>query len=401
MSLLFCHDHRFIVGPDGAVYSRGQYSREIVRRYERAFGTMTIAGRVMPAPQPFEAIRLNRVFDDGSRFLPVADLSSAKALLAGDAAVRGQLEGAMAEVDAVIVRLPSEVGLLAGNVARRQGKPLVTEVVACVHDGLTSHGGLKARAYAPLARRRMRRAVAASDWTLYVTEHFLQRRYPSRGEQVSVSNVQLPPPDAGVLRRRLDRPAQEPPAFGMVAAMFHNEKRVDVAIRAAAIAVEGGGDLRLEIVGPGDTGELEALAASLGVADRVRFLGALPHGAPLFDFLDRVDVYVQTSFQEGLPRGLIEAMSRALPALASDAGGTAELLPGEWLHPPGDAARLAGQMLGLRDPARRVALAEANLTRAGDFAADQLDARRAAFWQRFAVANGLESSPLQSSRAEP
>jgi glycosyltransferase involved in cell wall biosynthesis len=401
VSLLFCHDHRFIVGPDRAVYSRGQYSKDIVARYERAFGTMVIAGRVMPAPEPFDATRLNRVLDDSSRFLPIADLSSARTLLVGDAAVRRQLEQAMAEVDAVVVRLPSEVGLLAGDIARRERKPLVTEVVACVHDGLTSHGGSKARAYAPLARHRMRRAVAASDWTLYVTERFLQGRYPSRGEQVSVSNVQLPPPDAGVLSRRLDRPGQGPLVFGMVAAMFHNEKRVDVAIRAAAIAVEQGADLRLEIVGPGDAGELEALAASLGIAGRVRFLGALPHGAPLFEFLDGADVYVQTSFQEGLPRGLIEAMSRAMPALASDAGGTGELLAGEWLHSPGDEARLAAQMLGLRDPARRVALAEENLTRAGDFAADKLDARRAAFWKRFAVAHGLESLPLESSRARP
>jgi glycosyltransferase involved in cell wall biosynthesis len=398
VSVLFCHDHRFVVGPDEALYSRGQYSEAIVSRYERAFGKMFIAGRTMPVPDPFDHTRLNRVFDDPSRFLPIADLSSPRALLVGDAKARRRLEQAVAEVDAVVVRLPSEVGLLAGDVARRQGKPLATEVVACVHDGLMSHGGLKARAYAPFARRRMRRAVARSDWTLYVTEGFLQQRYPSRGQEVSVSNVQLPPREGALWAQRLERIHEGPLVLGMVAAMFHNEKRVDVAIQALSRAAQTGADLRLEVVGPGDTTELEMLATSSGVADRVQFLGPLPHGEPLFSFLDGVDVYVQTSFQEGLPRGLVEAMSRALPALGSDAGGTSELLPGEWLHVPGEADRLARQMLTLRDPALRARLAEENLARAADFTADKLDARREAFWRKFSATHGIESFPAQGSQ---
>jgi glycosyltransferase involved in cell wall biosynthesis len=398
VSVLFCHDHRFIVGPDGAVYSRGQYSERIVSRYERAFGEMFIAGRTMPAPEPFDATQLNRVFDDSSRLMSIADLSSVKALLIGDAAARRQLERAMVEVDAVVVRLPSEIGLLASAVAGRHGKPVATEVVACARDGLTNHGGLKARAYAPLAMRRMRRAVAKSDWTLYVTERFLQRRYPSQGEEVSVSNVQLPPRDEALLGRRLERIDDGPLILGMVAAMFHDEKRVDVAIQALARAVQDGADLRLEVAGPGETEPLVSLAASLDIGDRVRFVGTLPHGESLFSFLDSVDVYIQTSFQEGLPRGLIEAMSRALPALASDAGGTGELLPGEWLHVPSEADKLARQMLTLRDPALRAKLAEENFARAADFTADKLDARREAFWRKFSAAHGIEPFSAQGSQ---
>jgi glycosyltransferase involved in cell wall biosynthesis len=398
VSVLFCHDHRFIVGAEGAVYSRGQYSEAIVSRYERVFGRLFIAARTMPAPDPFDRARFNRVFDDASRLLPIADLSSPRALLFGDAAARRQLEGAVADVDAVIVRLPSEIGLLAGAVARRQGKPLATEVVACVQDGLTSHGGLKARAYAPLARRRMRRAVAKSDWTLYVTERFLQHRYPSCGEEVSISNVQLPPRDETLLARRLERIHQGPLVLGMIAAMFHNEKRVDIAIEALARAVRNGTELRLEVAGPGDTEPFTSLARSLGVGDRVRFVGTLPHGEALFSFLDDVDVYVQTSFQEGLPRGLIEAMSRGLPALASDAGGTSELLTAEYLHAPGDADILARQVLRLRDPALRARLAEGNFARAADFTADKLDARRDAFWRKFSSAHGIEPSSAQGSQ---
>lgn len=394
MSILFCHDHRFVLGQDGAIYSRGQYNDALVTRYERVFGEMFIAGRTMPAPEPFEPTRYNLVFKDASRFLPISNLSGLKSLLFGDTEARRRLEDAMDRVDAVVVRLPSEVGLLASAIARKKCKPLITEVVACIRDGLMSHGGLKARLYAPLAMARMRWTVAKSHWTLYVTERFLQTRYPSHGEQVSISDVQLPPRSDEILMRRLEQigNAGRPLVFGMVAAMFHNEKRVDVAIEALAQAVQEGADIRLEIAGPGDTETLSRLAERLGVDERVKFLGVLPHGEALFSFLDRVDAYVQTSFQEGLPRALIEAMSRALPALASDAGGTNELLTRDWLHRPGNTVMLAQQMMRLRESALQVRLAEENFCRAANFMADRLDARRLAFWKNFCVAYGMYNS---------
>ena len=391
MSVLFCHDHRFIIDSDGAVFSRGQFSEAIVARYERAFGKMFIAARTMPAPQQLDRTAINLVFEDPSRFVSLPDQSSVRSLLLRDGTAQRQLEELMEGVDAVIVRLPSEIGLLAGALARQRGKPLITEVAGCVRDSLRSHGRLGARTYAPLAMWRMRRAVAMSDWTLYVTERFLQNRYPSRGERASVSNVQLPARNDELLSRRLGKigSSGRPLVFGMVAAMFHNEKRVDVAIRALAEATATRADIRLRIVGAGDTRALEAVADKMDVRDRVEFLGVLPHGERLFSFLDDVDVYVQTSFQEGLPRALIEAMSRALPALGSDAGGTNELLAREWLHPPGDTRTLARQMLRLHDPVLRSRLAEENFARAADFESHKLDARRLEFWKSFCASHGI------------
>lgn len=390
MSVLFCHDHRFLVGENGGIYSTGQYTAATVARYERIFGDLYIAGRARAISSEVNAA--NRVFADSSRFVPMNDLSNARALLTRSPAARSQLEAAMHDVDVVIVRLPSEIGLVAGAVARRLGKPLITEVVASVRDGLLSHGRPVARLYAPIAEWRMRRAVAASRWTLYVTRAFLQDRYPSSGVQVVASNVQLPAPAGEVLERRMARiaAARSPVTYGMVASIFHDEKRVDVAIRALRRVQEAGVDAALRVVGPGDPVALTALARQLGVGDSVTFPGPLPHGDPLFAFLDDVDVYVQTSFQEGLPRAMIEAMSRGLPALGSNVGGTSELLDGEWLHARGDDARLGAQMRTLSEPSRRMQPAMDNFERAAEFSADRLDGRRAAFWRRFCTAHGLE-----------
>jgi glycosyltransferase involved in cell wall biosynthesis len=393
MSVLFCHDHRFIVGADGALYSRGQFSGAIVARYERIFRELFIAARTLSVDEPADPTRYNLVADDVSRFVALPNLSSPRALLFGNPDAKRMLERAVERADAVIVRLPSEIGLLAADIADALGKPMIVEVVGCARDGLVSHGRPEARLYAPIAQRRMRRVVARSAWTLYVTSRFLQSRYPSSGDSVCASNVQLPPHDEAVLARRLDKVARDggPLVFGMVAALFHREKRVDVAIRALASAVRAGLDAELHVAGPGDTSDLAHLAADLGIESRVRFVGFIPHGDPLFSYLDGLDAYVQTSFQEGLPRGLIEAMSRALPAVGSDIGGTDELLADQWLHRPGDSATLARQMAAFADPALRAGLAAELFARAADFTPEVLDARRAAFWRRFCAANGIEA----------
>jgi glycosyltransferase involved in cell wall biosynthesis len=389
MRVLFCHDHRFVLAANGAVFSNGQYSQRLIARYESVFENVFIAARTDDGAAPVDVSRFNKVFDGSSRFVPVPSLSGFKPLLFGDPLAKRQLEAAIDEADAVIVRLPSEIGLMAGQVAKEKRKPLITEVVGCVWDALRSYGGAKAVLYAPLAYARTRRAVARSEWTLYVTERFLQARYPAKGEQAGISDVDLPSRDETALPRRLARAAGGALRFGMIAAMANKRKRVDVAIRALSVAIAQGADLHLEVVGPGDTALLRRLADDLGVGARVRFQGVVAHGEQLFNWLDTLDAYVQTSFQEGMPRALIEAMSRALPALGSDVGGTYELLPQDWLHKPGDVSMLAGQMLVLRDQELRRSLARQNFERANDFAREVLESRRQAFWNRFREAHGL------------
>ena len=51
----------------------------------------------------------------------------------------------------------------------------------------------------------------------------------------------------------------------------------------------------------------------------------------IFEWLDSIDIYVQPSRQEGMPRALIEAMSRGIPAFGAKTGGIPELLPEQYL----------------------------------------------------------------------
>jgi glycosyltransferase involved in cell wall biosynthesis len=103
----------------------------------------------------------------------------------------------------------------------------------------------------------------------------------------------------------------------------------------ALLAIAGSGPLR---------GELEGLAAHLGLERRVRFLG---FEANLRPWMQAADGFVLSSQWEGLPMGVLEAAACALPAVATDVPGTREAIENGrtgWLTPAGDAVRLGDAM---------------------------------------------------------
>ena len=144
--------------------------------------------------------------------------------------------------------------------------------------------------------------------------------------------------------------------------------------------MRAGIDVELRIIGGGDFKALLEQAEYLGVSDRVFFDGTLPSGLAVHEWLDRLDIYAQPSLTEGLPRALIEAMSRGLPATASNVGGIPELLGEEYLFRPGDAIGLAERVRDfILTPNRRIAAGRKNVETAEKYLKSVLDSRREVF----------------------
>jgi glycosyltransferase involved in cell wall biosynthesis len=113
----------------------------------------------------------------------------------------------------------------------------------------------------------------------------------------------------------------------------------------------------------GDGAERESLAETArasGVGDTVEFLGEV---TDVPGVLARADIYVQPSFQEGLPNAVLEAMAMGLPIIATRVSGNEDVVAdgdNGLLVPPGDPHALAEAILDLvRNPDRRRAFAEA------------------------------------------
>jgi glycosyltransferase involved in cell wall biosynthesis len=64
---------------------------------------------------------------------------------------------------------------------------------------------------------------------------------------------------------------------------------------------------------------------SHGLRQQVEITGPLPH-PQMVHALRRMDLYVSTSYQEGMPNGVLEAMACALPVVATDADGTPDVV---------------------------------------------------------------------------
>lgn len=343
MRLLFAHDHRFLRGPSEEVYSTGTFPAQVWDRFLEHFDEVHVVARDGGAAE--EGARLARADREGVGFEFLPSLGSLRQLTLGSAEGNERMLAAVHSSDAVVARLPSEIGLLAIKYARQLGKPFAIELVGCAWDSYRTNGAPVARLYAPLAYARTRAAVATAPLVLYVTRSWLQRRYPTVGKSCSASNVALESMDAAGRRSRDRRLSQlqsgARPVLGTIGTLWTKYKGVQTAIEALARLRSAGIDLTYRVLGPGPIEQWQALAREFGVGDLVHFDGTRSAGTDVCRWLDEIDIYLQPSFTEGLPRGVIEAMSRGAVCIGSKRGGIPELLPPERLHKPGDARGLS------------------------------------------------------------
>ncbi len=133
-------------------------------------------------------------------------------------------------------------------------------------------------------------------------------------------------------------------------------KGYDLLIRAFAQLDKLPGKLVLAGDGP-EAESLKRLADSLGVADRVEFLG---YRNDVRKLLAKADLYVAPSRSEGLSNSILEAMAAGVPVVATDVGGNRELLGGTGhIVPLEDPTALAAAISSaIKDPETTMKLAE-------------------------------------------
>jgi glycosyltransferase involved in cell wall biosynthesis len=198
--------------------------------------------------------------------------------------------------------------------------------------------------------------------------------------------VRIDPVSEKTLEKRLARIKEgHPLVIGLIGTLDHKLKGVHDAIKALAILRKRTGKpFVFRHLGPGESAGYELLARKEGLSDIVQFDGMVPSGEAVLDWLDGVDLYIQPSYQEGVPRAVIEGMSRGCPVIGSTAGGIPELLPDLWLHKPGDYQMLAGLMQKiLEDETVQENMARRNFALAKTFTSDVLMPKRRAFWGGF------------------
>lgn len=385
MKALFVHDHKFKTLKD-KVYTTGSLNSNIWARYLTIFDYITVvardAGEIKDNPDNYRLSSLNKV-----DFVLLPNLSNVKSEIFGNKQVSKQCKELVAFHDALIVRLPSKLGYLFIKEAIKQKKPFAVEVVGSAWDALWNYGGIKGKIYAPLADIRTKLAVYKAPFVIYVTESFLQKRYPCKnGKTTFCSDVEINEVDEAILNQRLLK-IQKPSKkiiFGLIGHYTADYKGIDVAIKALAHISSQLPDWEFQIVGSGDPEKYLNLAKDLGVDKKVNFVGKIASGEAVFNWLDSIDVYLQPSLVEGLPRALIEAMSRGCPSIGSNVGGIPELLTFQQICKSGDFVDLAEKINSTVSSQQKMTiLAKTNFKKASAYYKHTLNERRNIFWQEF------------------
>jgi glycosyltransferase involved in cell wall biosynthesis len=236
--------------------------------------------------------------------------------------------------------------VLLSGVARGEGIPVVTTV-----HGFTG-GDWKNRLYERLQCRAFRRFDAVVAVSGRLAEQLAAAGVPR--------NVIHSLPNAwGETSAPLPRPAARA-ALGLPEAGFlvgwvgrvSREKGLDVAIEALSHAGRAGEtDLRLVVAGEGaERAALQARSASLGLEDRIRWLGAVADAGRYFAAFD---AFLISSRTEGTPVVLFEAMAAGVPVVATRVGGIPAVVSDSeaLLVPPESPEALAAALSALRrDP---------------------------------------------------
>lgn len=285
--------------------------------------------------------------------------------------------------DRMIVRLPSALGILSIMLNYSIKKLYMIEMVGCPWDSLWNHS-IKGKCVAPFSYQINKLLIRNATNVIYVTDKFLQRRYPTKGQSIGCSDVVLTEFDDNVVKKRIDkiRSNDGKLILGTLAG-------VDVKYKGQKYVIEALGRLKnkgltnyeYQLVGNGNKEYLEQIARDNNVADQVVFVGGKPH-EEINEWLDSIDVYIQPSLQEGLPRALVEAMSRALPAIGSTAGGIPELLSKDMVFKKRNVNALVTILSSLKKE-KMIDEVKTNYNRSKGYSPDVLEKKRQSFYSSF------------------
>lgn len=205
----------------------------------------------------------------------------------------------------------------------------------------------------------------ACEWMVVAHQQFDETRRESflrreRGHVVpnGVDTTVFHPRDRNTTRAQL---GLGPGRLVVGVGRLNSEKSFDLALRALA-ALDPSLTARLVVVGDGEErASLEALAAELGIAQRVDFVGA-KSTEDVAAYMAAADVFVfPTQREEAAPMVLPQAMATGAPVIASAIGGITEVIEASdrygVLIQPGDLDALTRELDALlRDDERRARL---------------------------------------------
>lgn len=379
MKICFIHDHKFKFDLNNIYYTDGKFTNELFDRYiVDKDDQVNVISRKVPIKD--FSIKLNKVDHPQVIFSCVRGVNPLQIFIF-NCIYNFKIFYTVIKSDLNIMRLPSFLGLFCCLLCLIFRKKYFVEVVGHTRDSLLDNNSklirkLIANLYSFFAQMAIKNATGA----IYVTKYALQKDYPCLGLTEFASNVILKIQDQQNPKK--DYIISDIPKLGLIGSFNNGYKGIDFAIKLISVLKNTHNRIvHLHILGQGSLlNEYQKLVNNLKLEDQVFFDGLLPlEEVPIW--LDHLDLYIQPSLTEGLPRSLIEAMSRGLPCIASDVGGIPELLSTEYLFSEFDESVVAEMLENLlRHQKVREFSGQTNYINSLEYSFENLEKRRRKFW---------------------
>ena len=341
----------------------------IIARYAKKFENITLATRIIETKEI------------PNNFCDITDLcdkfeaiNSLKGVLLGkyDKEIKYLIE----DNDFLIARVHSLISFKAVKYARKANKPYLTEAMGDAWDAYWNHGIL-GKMIAPYGYIAMKKSIWKANYATYVTQKFLQNRYPCKNESVGVSKVSIKTCDYKKKYSKLDKKNITILTAAAVDVKYKGQRLVIKAIRKLK---KKNINIKYYLAGKGDNTYLKKIAKRNNALDSIIFLGPLTHEEVL-EKMKKTDIYIQPSLQEGLPRSLIEAMSCGCVCLGSTTAGIPELLDKKYIFKRGRVNAIVESVQNvIQDDWEKIS--ERNIEKSNEFLEEKLNERRFLYYDK-------------------
>src|SRR5690606_28220822 len=133
--------------------------------------------------------------------------------------------------------------------------------------------------------------IKKADYVQYVSNEFLQKRYPTDSLQIGCSDVNILPVNSDLINNKYQNFIdKEKVILGTSAAVDIKYKGQAEIIKILPYLNKGNKIYEYHLAGGGDNSRLKDLAHKLGVEDKVKFLGLLDKEG-VNKYLEKIDIY--------------------------------------------------------------------------------------------------------------